>query len=298
LNYITVKNNSINRKLIIGTAQFGMPYGIANYNGQIGKMEVEKILNFAYKAGINTIDTATGYGNSENIIGHHLKKHVNQRWFIITKVSGSKDKLYDQLSQSIDKLGTTPSGVLAHSIDDYLETIFCDESDKIKKNFVIEKVGVSIYTEEHIDRVLAAKIPDIIQCPLNILDTRLYRNGILDKMKANGLEIHVRSVFLQGMFYLPVKILQHNFNDVFPTIKLLKTIAQKAGLTLAELSLLWVCSLEQVDKVIIGVDNVEQLKAHLETLKKQVEPNIYEEALSIIYENEFFLNPSLWEAKS
>ncbi len=115
-----MKNNSINRKLIIGTAQFGMPYGIANYNGQIGKMEVEKILNFAYKAGINTIDTATGYGNSENIIGHHLKKHVNQRWFIITKVSGSKDKLYDQLSQSIDKLGTTPSGVLAHSIDDYL----------------------------------------------------------------------------------------------------------------------------------------------------------------------------------
>ena len=227
MNYITVKNNSINRKLIIGTAQFGMPYGIANYNGQVGKIEVEKILNFAYKAGINTIDTAIRYGNSENIIGHHLKKHINQKWFIITKVSGSKDKLYDQLSQSIDKLGTTPSGVLAHSIDDYLETIFCNEPDKIKKKFVIEKVGVSIYTEEHIDRVLAAKIPDIIQCPLNILDTRLYRNGILDKMKANGLEIHVRSVFLQGMFYLPVKILQHNFNDVFPTIKLLKTIAQK-----------------------------------------------------------------------
>jgi aryl-alcohol dehydrogenase-like predicted oxidoreductase len=293
-----VKNNSINRKLIIGTAQFGMPYGIANYNGQVGKIEVEKILNFAYKAGINTIDTATGYGNSENIIGHHLKKHINQRWFIITKVNGSKDKLYNQLSQSIDKLGTTPSGVLAHSIDDYLETIFCNEPDKIKKNFVIEKVGVSIYTEEHIDRVLAVKIPDIIQCPLNILDTRLYRNGILDKMKENGLEIHVRSVFLQGMFYLPDKILQHDFNDVFPTIKLLKRIAQKAGLTLAELSLLWVCSLKEVDKVIIGVDNVEQLKAHLETLKKQVEPYIYEEALSIIYENDFFLNPSLWEAKS
>lgn len=293
-----MKNNSINRKLIIGTAQFGMPYGIANYNGQVGKIEVEKILNFAYKAGINTIDTATGYGNSENIIGHHLKKHINQRWFIITKVNGSKDKLYNQLSQSIDKLGTTPSGVLAHSIDDYLETIFCNEPDKIKKNFVIEKVGVSIYTEEHIDRVLAVKIPDIIQCPLNILDTRLYRNGILDKMKENGLEIHVRSVFLQGMFYLPDKILQHDFNDVFPTIKLLKRIAQKAGLTLAELSLLWVCSLKEVDKVIIGVDNVEQLKAHLETLKKQVEPYIYEEALSIIYENDFFLNPSLWEAKS
>ena len=275
-----------------------MPYGIANYKGKVSKVEVETILNFAYKAGINTIDTATGYGNSENIIGHHLKKHVNQRWFIITKVSGSKDKLYDQLSQSIDKLGATPSGVLAHSIDDYLGTIFCDKPDKIKKKFLIEKIGVSIYEEEHIDRVLAAKTPDIIQCPLNILDTRLYRNGILDKMKANGLEIHVRSVFLQGMFYLPDKILQQSFRDVLPTIRKLRTIAQNADLTLAELSLMWVCSLEQVDKVIIGVDNVEQLMDHIKTLNKNINTAIFEEALSIKYENENILNPSLWETIS
>ena len=275
-----------------------MPYGIANYKGKVSKVEVETILNFAYKAGINTIDTATGYGNSENIIGHHLKKHVTQKWFIITKVSGSKDKLYDQLSQSIDKLGATPSGVLAHSIDDYLGTIFCDKPDKIKKKFLIDKIGVSIYEEEHIDRVLAAKTPDIIQCPLNILDTRLYRNGILDKMKANGLEIHVRSVFLQGMFYLPDKILQQSFRDVLPTIRKLRTIAQNADLTLAELSLMWVCSLEQVDKVIIGVDNVEQLMDHIKTLNKNINTAIFEEALSIKYENENILNPSLWETIS
>ena len=275
-----------------------MPYGIANYKGKVSKVEVETILNFAYKAGINTIDTATGYGNSENIIGHHLKKHVTQKWFIITKVSGSKDKLYDQLSQSIDKLGATPSGVLAHSIDDYLGTIFCDKPGKIKKKFLIDKIGVSIYEEEDIDRVLAAKTPDIIQCPLNILDTRLYRNGILDKMKANGLEIHVRSVFLQGMFYLPDKILQQSFSDVLPTIRKLRTIAQNADLTLAELSLMWVCSLEQVDKVIIGVDNVEQLMDHINTLNKNINTAIFEEALSIKYENENILNPSLWKTIS
>ena len=275
-----------------------MPYGIANYKGKVSKVEVETILNFAYKVGINTIDTATGYGNSENIIGHHLKKHVTQKWFIITKVSGSKDKLYDQLSQSIDKLGATPSGVLAHSIDDYLGTIFCDKPGKIKKKFLIDKIGVSIYEEEDIDRVLAAKTPDIIQCPLNILDTRLYRNGILDKMKANGLEIHVRSVFLQGMFYLPDKILQQSFSDVLPTIRKLRTIAQNADLTLAELSLMWVCSLEQVDKVIIGVDNVEQLMDHIKTLNKNINTAIFEEALSIKYENENILNPSLWKTIS
>ena len=227
-----------------------------------------------------------------------MKEHIDQKWLIITKVNGSKDKLYSYLYQSIDRLGTTPSAILAHSVSDYLEHTFLDGLLKIKDNFEIKKVGVSIYTKEHIDRVLEAKVPDIIQCPLNILDTRLYQNGILEKMKENGLEIHIRSVFLQGMFYLSDEILQHNFSDVLPTIKRLKKIAQKAGITLAELSLLWVCSLKEVDKVIIGVDNVEQLKAHIATLKKQVEPYIYEEALSIIYENESFLNPSLWEAKS
>ena len=146
--------------------------------------------------------------------------------------------------------------------------------------------------------MLAAKTPDIIQCPLNILDTRLYRNGILDKMKANGLEIHVRSVFLQGMFYLPDKILQQSFSDVLPTIRKLRTIAQNADLTLAELSLMWVCSLEQVDKVIIGVDNVEQLMDHIKTLNKNINTAIFEEALSIKYENENILNPSLWETIS
>jgi len=281
-------------KLVLGSAQFGMPYGIANYNGQVGKVEVEKILNFAYKTGIDTIDTAVGYGESENIVGDYIKENIDQKWFIITKVNRSKDKLYNQLSQSIDKLGKTPYAVLAHSVNDYLEPIFCNELYKIKDEFSIERVGVSVYTKGNINRVLAVNVPDIIQCPLNILDTRLYRNGVLDEMKANGLEIHVRSVFLQGLLYLPDEKLQDKFSDGLPTIRKLRTIAQDAGLTLSELSLLWVCSLEQVDKVIIGVDNVEQLKTHIRTLKKQVDSDIYEDALSIMYENENILNPSLW----
>jgi len=292
-----LQKNSHNKKLIIGTAQFGMPYGIANYNGQVGNIEVEKILNFAYKKGINAIDTAVGYGNSEDVIGHHLKKHAHQRWLIITKVSGPKNKLYDQLSQSIDKLGTTPYAVLAHSVDDYLEPAFCDELWKMQEIFEIEQIGVSIYTKEHIDRILMAKIPNTIQCPLNIIDTRLFRCGILDKLKEKNVKIHIRSVFLQGMFFLPDKILQKDFIDVYPTIKQLRTTAQNEGLTLAELSLLWVCSLEQVDKVIVGIDNVEQLKAHIKTFNKNVNEAVFKEAFSFQYENKKILNPSLWKVK-
>ena len=142
--------------------------------------------------------------------------------------------------------------------------------------------------------MLSNRRPDVIQCPLSILDTRLYRNGFLERMKREGIDIHIRSVFLQGLFYLSDEKLLESFSDVSPSIKNLKTIAQDVDISLAELSLLWVSSLNQVDKVIIGVDTLNHLKAHLNTLVKKVDSKVFDDALSIIYENENILNPSLW----
>mgnify|MGYP002526403935 CR=1 FL=1 len=129
---------------------------------------------------------------------------------------------------------------------------------------------------------------------MNIMDTKLFRYHILDKIKERSIEIHVRSVFLQGLFFLPELKLRKYFEDAISTIVLLKNIAKEASLTLAELSLLWICSLEQVEKVIIGINNLKQLQAHKETSTKTVEQNIFKKALSIKYENEKILNPSLW----
>ena len=82
-----------------------------------------------------------------------------------------------------------------------------------------------------------------------------------------------------------------SFPDLLPTIERLISISNNAGITLAELSLLWVSSLEQVDKIIIGVDSIDQLKDHVITLNKKVDHIIFEESLSINYENESILNP-------
>jgi len=139
--------------------------------------------------------------------------------------------------------------------------------------------------------------PEVVQLPMNILDARLYKNGLLNQLFENGIEIHIRSVFLQGLFYLPEADLYERFNDVAPILIILRTIAKKAELTLAELSLLWVVSIKEVDKVIIGVDNVDHLKTHLKTLEKKVDSSIFEEALSINYKNENILNPSIWPIK-
>ena len=120
----------------------------------------------------------------------------------------------------------------------------------------------------------------------------------LARLYKNGIEIHVRSAFLQGLFYLPESDLNIRFSDAVPYLEKLKSIAAEAELTLAEFSLLWLVSLEEVNKVVIGVDNTDQLKTHLETLKKNVDPAVFEEALFIRYENENILNPSLWPSIS
>ena len=280
-------------KLAIGTVQFGMDYGIANQNGQVSEMGAYSILDFAYENEINTLDTAKDYGKSEASIGNYLKQTKNS-WDIITKVS-SANNITEQIQDSTEKLTVKPTTVLAHSADLFLEPRFQSEVQKAKDNELINSFGVSLYNEKEINHVLESELkPEVIQLPMNILDTRIYHQGLLGNLFEKGIEIHVRSAFLQGLFYLSKIDLEDRFEDAIPSLEKLKSISATAGLTLPELSLLWLVNLKEVTKVIIGVDNLDQLKTHLKTLKKNVHSSVFEEALSIHYENENILNPSLW----
>jgi len=285
-------------KLAIGTVQFGLDYGIANQNGQVSEMGVQSILDFAYENEINTLDTAKVYGDSEKSIGNYLKL-TKKTWYIITKISDCDKNLIEQILDSKEKLTVLPTIVLAHSANLFLDPMFQSKLQETKDKELVHRIGVSLYSEKEINQVLDSKIkPDVIQLPMNILDTRLYRCGVLSKLFDREIEIHVRSAFLQGLFYLSKAELEEGFEDVIPYLEKLKSISTDIGLTLSELSLLWLVSLKEVSKIIIGVDNVNQLKTHLDTLKKNVDSSVFEEALSIYYENENILNPSLWPAKS
>ena len=111
------------RKLAVGTAQFGMDYGVANNNGQVSQDEVTAILHLAWDSGINTLDTAKVYGNSEEVIGISLADHGESGWNVITKVSDIKTPLSYQLRDSAEKLTVSPITVLAHSAELFLITI-------------------------------------------------------------------------------------------------------------------------------------------------------------------------------
>ena len=289
----------ISKRLTLGSAQFGGNYGIANTNGKVKVSEVYNIFNYAYEKGIDTIETAIAYGNSEQVIGQYLGNHSNEKWSVITKIKGLSEHLHDQINQSIDRIGKIPDAVLAHSASDYLVPTFCKALHQLKKTQKINQVGVSIYSMDDISLIEESSFkPDIIQLPLNILDTRLYRYGFLKKLHDQGVEIHARSVFLQGLFYLPERELLTRFKDAMPYMNKLRSIASEAELTLPELSLLWLVSLKEISKVVIGFDNTDQLKMHLKTVKKNPDSTIFKKALSVHYENDIILNPSLWPSIS
>ena len=280
-------------KLVLGSAQFGMPYGIANSTGQISQDQVSKILNFASKNNINTIDTAKNYGNSEIAIGKYLKKSSDSKWNIITKISQDRG-IYDQITDSIEKLGVLPNVVMAHNAKLYSSKKFQSELQHVLDEFTFE-IGVSVYNELEIEQVLSSDLkPEVIQVPMNILDTRLYRKKIISKLHQKNIEIHARSVFLQGLFYIPTSDLDKRFFDAIPYLNELHKVAKKYNLNLAELSLLWLISLNEVSKVIIGIDSINHLEMHLLTICKKIENRAFDEALSIHYENKELLNPLSW----
>ena len=122
---------------------------------------------------------------------------------IITKVNSEPLTLKDQIMESYKKLSVRPNTVLSHSVTDYLEPNYYNQLNDLKGKGLTKKIGVSIYENDDLLKVLDYKKPDVVQLPLNILDTRLFKNGALDKLNNLGVEIHVRSVFYKDYsFYL------------------------------------------------------------------------------------------------
>ena len=279
-------------KIILGTVQFGKNYGISNYKGRTRNDEINKILQLAYKNKINTLDTAFCYGVSEKIIGQYIYDNPDQSWEIISKGSSLKN-----FYKSLELLGNSLTTYLAHDVNEFL-------SDKelqnnlygLKENSLVKKIGVSVYNADEIVEVLNNCDVDIIQLPINILDHRLIKSGLLKKVKDMGVEVHARSIFLQGLLFLSKKKLIEMFPDVIQSINKIKEIAEANSLKISDLALLFVNDNIHIDKLVIGVNNIEQLKNNIKALKISFNKDISNQILNNIdYMNEKTLNPTLWD---
>lgn len=261
-------------KLVLGTAQLGLNYGIANKTGKPVESEALEIMKYAVENGISYFDTAYSYGNSEIIIGKFLDLHKNykNRINIITKMpSLKKEKLNEKninnrFFESLNRLGQKSIYCyMVHDFNDIRNN--CDEIGKVflkfKENNYIKKIGVSIYDKSQIKFLLKNFDFDLIQIPINIFDQRLLMDDILVDLKKRGIEIYTRSVFLQGLIFLDKNNLPLKFKSIKKQLEKLNDISLKFNLSKEEIALIFVSTINEIDKIVIGIEKIEQLKRNI-----------------------------------
>lgn len=287
----------MNNKIILGTANFDFNYKLKG-NSKISNKQIDEILKTCLNNNIKYLDTASNYKNSEKKIGEKIKK--NKNFFkIITKFSYENNyNIEQEYLNSKRRLKENPWSILLHKADDYIyNNKYRDNLFLLKKNKKIKKVGVSVYTEDEINKILKIKKPDIIQLPINILDQKLLKNGLLKKIKNKKIEIHARSIFLRGLLFYKSKQLQTFFPELSEEFNYLNKIAIDLNLNIAQLSLLWVSKIVEIDKIIIGVTSSYELKQNLNVLKKNLNKNYFEKIKKININNDNITNPSKWKKK-
>lgn len=246
----------------IGTVQFGMPYGISNTSGQTSAEEVSKILAAAVSHGITMIDTAAAYGNAEKVLGRNDLKSFS----IVSKyITGSGGpSVEEQVRQTLTNLQLSCLyGYLSHRPAELLADKGQWKALKdLQQKGLIQKVGFSLNNTEELEHLLRKEyIPDLIQAPYNYFDSRFEK--LMIQLKSAGCEIHARSAFLQGLFFKDIHTLPSFFDAVKPLIKRV----QQQTTNISGALLHYVACKDFIDKVIVGVENAQQLLINIRDMK-------------------------------
>lgn len=289
----------MNSKLILGTVQFGLDYGVNNTTGKPSKVNIKSILDSAFNSGIQLLDTAEAYGDSQNKIGEYHNNSTN-KFNVITKFSSNVDgfslniieRVYNNLKiLNVDKLYC----YMFHSFNDFNKYFekYRKELLILKRDGIINNIGVSLYSNDEFESVLEFDEITLIQLPFNLLDNNNKRGNILKKAKAKRIEIHTRSVFLQGLFFKNSSDLSIKIKPLRPYLNLLNDLCDEEY-KMNDLALNYVCNQNNIDKVLIGVDNVDQLESNILSEKKNIEKELIEKIEVINVKETKILNPSNW----
>jgi aryl-alcohol dehydrogenase-like predicted oxidoreductase len=261
-------NRSINR-LALGTAQFGLGYGLASNYQQVDRLEVEEILIRANIAGLDVLDTATSYGQSEKVLGD---SNLISPFKIITKTLPIRKnnltqehlcKIQISFTQSLINLKSKSlDGLLVHDANDLL----VEGSDElwawmqyIKSRGLVQRIGASVYDCETLRQLAQRYELDFIQIPYNVLDQRLDAENIFDFCSQKKIVVHVRSIFLQGVILMnPIKLPCH-LVALEGNLCRLSEAAKDLSVPIQTLALAFVTRRPEIEQIIVGVHNRSQL---------------------------------------
>jgi spore coat polysaccharide biosynthesis protein SpsF (cytidylyltransferase family)/aryl-alcohol dehydrogenase-like predicted oxidoreductase len=277
-------------RLGLGTVQFGQAYGISNRRGQVPVEEARTILSRAHRAGIGLIDTAVNYGEAEQVLSQLDKGALR----IVTKtlgISQGVDAVVARVRQSVKNLGHVDL-LLVHGASDLAGPQgrqLWQALRGLKDDGEIGGLGISAYVADDPVRLAEQFEPDAMQLPFSLLDQRLLRDGSLRRLKALGVEVHARSLFLQGLLFMetPPEKLAH----AGPVLAQVRARIEKAGSTPLAAAVGFVLSQNEVDVAVVGVTAARQLDEILAAISAPA-PKLDWAACAL--DDARVLTPSLW----
>lgn len=272
----------------LGTVQFGLDYGIPGRAERSSETSVKGILNLARRARVRVIDTAPAYGASEEVLGRLLPPDHN--FALVTKVSQieSPEISEAQVQQAIERFELSERylgegriyGLLLHAPSDLQKpggSRLIKRLSELKETGRIQKLGVSIYEEQEVDALRDIFKPDIIQAPVNVFDQRLTRSGAIERWRAEGTELHLRSLFLQGALLMPTSDLPPFLKGLTRTHQRYTTLLKELKLTPLEGALAFARCHHAYDTVLLGIQTPRQLEDALNAGEAVWERTIVEE---------------------
>jgi aryl-alcohol dehydrogenase-like predicted oxidoreductase len=291
------------QKIGLGTAQWGMLYGITNISGKPNREEISEMLSCAHQRGISIIDTACADGEAEKILGEGQAAAIG--FNIVTKAlpihgsSISRDDVVlvaSAFDESLKQMQTgSVYGLLVHNVNNLLsdgrERLWA-ELQEFKACGRIEKIGVSIYHPQQLDDIMSRYEIDIVQFPYNIYDQRFAQTGLLEKLQMAGIETHARSAFLQGLIFMSPESMPDYFSAIRKHQAKLHDELNKSGLTPLDGCLSYCLNQPYIDKIIVGCETLGQFAQILSIAEKS--PSSLPDLEPYAINDEKVIDPSQW----
>lgn len=284
----------INSKLVLGTAQLGLSYGVANTTGQPSHGEAFSILDTAFANGVNVFDTAVAYGTAEQVLGEWIRERgLKGKVSIISKTQALRP-IENDIDASLERLGISQlDGYLLHSPRLMGSAQVIEDLRRMKKIGKTRAIGVSVYEPAEALEALESDI-DYIQVPYNALDQRLDQNGFFDTAKEKGMTVFARSPFLQGLLLMTPDTIPPHLEKARPYLENFIDIAARHNFSQLAAALLFAFN-GRAHHVVFGVETKKQLEECLTAINVTDHGSFMAEIRERFSDaNPFVVNPSLW----
>jgi aryl-alcohol dehydrogenase-like predicted oxidoreductase len=286
----------------LGTAQLGLPYGVANETGQVGRGDTRRILSRARSAGVDTLDTAISYGESEQRLG----EIGVAGWRVVSKLPATPEAIVDvsgwvhrSVEGVLDRLGVSRLyGLLLHRPRDLLTERGPELYGAMvaaRERGLVRRIGVSVYDPSELETLFDEYEMDLVQVPFNVFDRRFESSGWLGRLRDTGVEVHTRSAFLQGLLLMPSHRRPPRFDIWKDLWHVWEAWLEDRNQSALQACLGYVLAHRNIDRVVVGVDSLAQLEEVLAAVDLGGVATDYPSVFETTDLN--LINPARWRAE-